>query len=194
ALTELKYAREKWPRPEQRVFPVMVETTDRALIPGYIRGLTFYEPEGNIAAEVADIFADWVPPDEPGLPEPFERTGVPPVRPDLPPPPPPGLMEVLPGSWRIQTVYPNGMIGQAEAQFFANGMFQLQGSSPLPAMFTISGSWQIISGNMILLSGQQMVAYQYFPFTVTLTFSQITQSNMAGMLSSGESTTWYRIA
>jgi TIR domain len=209
ALTELKYAREKWPRAEEKVFPVMVERTETASIPGYIRGLTFFEPEGNVAAEVVDAFHDWSA-NAPEPPKPAEAAGgfaeklrqilqnagaqSAPAMPNPAPAPPAGVLEILPGSWQIQVVYPNGMLGQAEAQFFANGMFQVRGSSPLAPVFTINGNWQVMSGNMIVLSGQQMAGYQSFPFTVTITFTQITRTNLAGMMSSGESMTWYRMA
>jgi hypothetical protein len=54
ALTELKYARQKWPHPQQRVLPVMVQPTDYNTIPIYLKAVTILEPEGNIAAEVSD--------------------------------------------------------------------------------------------------------------------------------------------
>ena len=54
ALTELKYARQKWPHPQHRVLPVMVQPTDYNTIPTYLKAITILEPEGNIAAEVSD--------------------------------------------------------------------------------------------------------------------------------------------
>lgn len=53
ALTELKFAREKWAHPKGRVLPVMVRQTEFALIPKYLSAVTVLEPEGNIAAETA---------------------------------------------------------------------------------------------------------------------------------------------
>ena len=53
ALTELKFAREKWPHPKGRVLPVMVRATALAEIPQYLAAVTFLKPEGNIAAETA---------------------------------------------------------------------------------------------------------------------------------------------
>jgi hypothetical protein len=53
ALTELKFAREKWPHPEQRVLPVMVSPTPLEVIPPYLKAVTILRPEGNVAAEVA---------------------------------------------------------------------------------------------------------------------------------------------
>ena len=53
ALTELKYARQKWPDPRHRVLPVMIERTAYDQIPNYLKAVTVLEPEGNVAAEVA---------------------------------------------------------------------------------------------------------------------------------------------
>ncbi len=53
ALTELKYARQKWPDPRQRVLPVIIERTEYKQIPNYLKAVTVLEPEGNIPAEVA---------------------------------------------------------------------------------------------------------------------------------------------
>jgi hypothetical protein len=51
ALTELKYAREKWAHPGGRVLPVVVRSTEFESIPKYLRAVTLLEPEGNVAAE-----------------------------------------------------------------------------------------------------------------------------------------------
>lgn len=59
ALTELKYARQKWPDPRQRVLPVMLERTKYEQIPNYLRAVTVLEPEGNVAAEVAAELERW---------------------------------------------------------------------------------------------------------------------------------------
>jgi hypothetical protein len=186
ALTELKYAREKWPRPQQKVFPVMVEHTKLKCIPPYLRSVTIFEPEGNVAAEVADEFERWVAAD-------IEHVGAP----VTPSPPAPeraaGLLEILPGTWQLQVLYPNGMGGQAQAQMFPNGMFQLRGSTAI-ASFGIEGNWQVIQSNLILLRGQQNVGFQIFPFNVTIQFSEITSSSLVGIMSTGESTTWHKMA
>lgn len=52
-LTELACARETWRHPGGRVLPVIVRPTDIALIPPYLKAVTFLEPEGNISAAVA---------------------------------------------------------------------------------------------------------------------------------------------
>ena len=52
ALTELRYAREKWQHPRGRVLPVMVRKVAFAEIPAYLKAVTVLEPEGNIAADV----------------------------------------------------------------------------------------------------------------------------------------------
>lgn len=51
--TELLFARKKWPHPEGHVLPVVIEPTDMAAIPPYLRAVTLLSPEGSIAAEVA---------------------------------------------------------------------------------------------------------------------------------------------
>jgi hypothetical protein len=56
-LTELRMAREKWAHPKGRVIPVMLERTPIAAVPAYLRGVTIFEPEGNVAAEVASQLA-----------------------------------------------------------------------------------------------------------------------------------------
>lgn len=57
ALTELKYARAKWPHPKGRVIPVVLRDANRESIPNYLNAVTWLEPEGNIAAEVAAAVA-----------------------------------------------------------------------------------------------------------------------------------------
>ena len=47
ALTELKYAREKWPVPRDKVLPVMVERTEYRHIPPYLKAITVLEPQGS---------------------------------------------------------------------------------------------------------------------------------------------------
>ncbi len=56
-LTELACARETWRHPAGRVLPVIVRPTDIALIPPYLKAVTFLEPEGNISAAVAAAVA-----------------------------------------------------------------------------------------------------------------------------------------
>jgi hypothetical protein len=53
ALTELGYARAKWPHPRGRVVPVIGRHTDFASIPPYLKAVTILEPKGNLAAEVS---------------------------------------------------------------------------------------------------------------------------------------------
>ncbi len=52
-LTELSIARKKWPVAKRRVLPVIIEETAVAEIPVYLRSVSFLEPDGNVAAEVA---------------------------------------------------------------------------------------------------------------------------------------------
>ncbi|MGH9945005.1 MAG: toll/interleukin-1 receptor domain-containing protein, partial [Pyrinomonadaceae bacterium] len=53
ALTELSFAKEKWPKPWGVVLPVMLAPTDYSLIDKYLTAVTILEPKGNVAAEVA---------------------------------------------------------------------------------------------------------------------------------------------
>jgi TIR domain len=59
ALTELKFAREKWPHPKQCVLPIMLRPTPLEVIPPYLRAVTILRPEGNVAAEVASALRAW---------------------------------------------------------------------------------------------------------------------------------------
>ncbi len=52
ALTELKYARAKWPHPKDKLLPVLLGATEWNAIPPYLKSVVVLEPEGNIAAEV----------------------------------------------------------------------------------------------------------------------------------------------
>ena len=52
-LTELLFARQKWPAPHNRVLPVMVRKCDISQIPTYLKAVTLLEPHGNITAETA---------------------------------------------------------------------------------------------------------------------------------------------
>src|SRR6185295_11955597 len=70
ALTELKYARQKWPDPRHRVLPVMIERTAYDQIPNYLKAVTVLEPEGNVPAEVAAEL------EKIRLQQSFERRGV----------------------------------------------------------------------------------------------------------------------
>jgi len=54
ALTELRFARERWKNPSGRVLPVMVEPTPYSDIPEYLKAVTIFEPVGNLVAEAAD--------------------------------------------------------------------------------------------------------------------------------------------
>jgi hypothetical protein len=51
-LTELGFAREKWPSPSGHVLPVIVAPTELDRIPAYLRLVTFVQREGDLVAEV----------------------------------------------------------------------------------------------------------------------------------------------
>lgn len=59
ARTELKFARERWESPADRVLPVIVGKLPWEDIPAYLRSVTVLEPEGNVAAEVADAIDEF---------------------------------------------------------------------------------------------------------------------------------------
>jgi hypothetical protein len=50
-LTEMGFARSKWPNPSMRVLPVMAVPTPLENVPNYLKAVTILEPEGNMAAE-----------------------------------------------------------------------------------------------------------------------------------------------
>ena len=52
-LTELAFARDKWPNPSGRVLPVMLTPVAMDKVPRYLKSVTILEPEGNAAAEVS---------------------------------------------------------------------------------------------------------------------------------------------
>ena len=52
ALTELKFARTKWPHPKDRIVPVRLHATPWDAMPAYLKSVTVLEPSGNVAAEV----------------------------------------------------------------------------------------------------------------------------------------------
>ena len=53
-LTELAIAQKTWDSPAGRVLPVMLRRTELTDLPAYLRAVTVLEPEGNVAAAVAD--------------------------------------------------------------------------------------------------------------------------------------------
>ncbi len=52
ALTEMGYARSRWPHPKGHVLPVLVRPTPFPTVPAYLKSVTVLEPSGNVAAEV----------------------------------------------------------------------------------------------------------------------------------------------
>ncbi len=57
-LTELSFARRRWPSPHGRVLPVEIAKTPKEAIPGYLKAVTILEPGGNVPAEIAGAVAD----------------------------------------------------------------------------------------------------------------------------------------
>jgi TIR domain len=52
-LTELGFAKRRWPNPSGRVLPVRAMATLESRIDAYLRAVTILYPQGNLAAEVA---------------------------------------------------------------------------------------------------------------------------------------------
>ena len=57
ALTELSYARRRWPHPKGSVLPVFVRAVDWSAVPNYLKSVTVLTPSGQIAAEVLAAIA-----------------------------------------------------------------------------------------------------------------------------------------
>lgn len=53
-LSELKFMQDKWPHPRGRILPTLIAPVDFNKVPPYLRAVTIYKPQGNLAAEVAD--------------------------------------------------------------------------------------------------------------------------------------------
>lgn len=51
--TELRFAREKWNHPGKHVLPVIIAPTPLEQVPAYLKSVNLFQPEGNVAAEVA---------------------------------------------------------------------------------------------------------------------------------------------
>jgi hypothetical protein len=66
ALTEMGFARSKWPSPKGKVLPVRARPTPYASIPPYLKSVTVLEPSGNVAAEVLAAFDRLVSPQAAG--------------------------------------------------------------------------------------------------------------------------------
>ena len=56
-LTELKFAKQKWPQPWGRVLPVMIRPTPWEDVDPYLGAVTVLQPAGNPAAEVAEALS-----------------------------------------------------------------------------------------------------------------------------------------
>jgi formylglycine-generating enzyme required for sulfatase activity len=52
-LTELSIAEKAWPKPDDRVLPVLLERVNMRELPAYLGSVTFLETPGNLPAEVA---------------------------------------------------------------------------------------------------------------------------------------------
>lgn len=52
-LTELAFARRRWPNPNRHILPVMAVKTPFNVIPEYLKAVTILEPQGNITPETS---------------------------------------------------------------------------------------------------------------------------------------------
>jgi hypothetical protein len=77
ALTELKFARGKWPSPVGRVLPVMVAPTDYREIDRYLASVTVLEPVGSAAAETVAALGPILKDAAAASPAPNEKLSVP---------------------------------------------------------------------------------------------------------------------
>jgi hypothetical protein len=56
-MNEVELAEARWPRPAEHVLPVLVQPTELASVPVYLRAVTLLEPSGNVPAAVAAAVA-----------------------------------------------------------------------------------------------------------------------------------------
>lgn len=54
-LTEIEIAERVWKLPQGRVLPVVLRPVEVAQVPAFLKGVTFLEPTGNVAASVAEF-------------------------------------------------------------------------------------------------------------------------------------------
>jgi hypothetical protein len=54
-LSELSFAKEKWPHPGGRLFAVLLTPTPISSLDPYLRSVTILEPRGNVAADVCRV-------------------------------------------------------------------------------------------------------------------------------------------
>jgi len=52
-LTELAFARRKWPNPNRHILPIMAVKTPFDVIPEYLKAVTILKPQGNVTAETS---------------------------------------------------------------------------------------------------------------------------------------------
>ncbi len=114
-----------------------------------------------------------------------------PAQPVSPQAPTPSLTGLLAGTWQLQIYYPNGLAGQAAAQFWPNGQFHVRGSSPA-AQFEIQGTWAVTAAGLLQLSGQQGDGFQLMPYAAMIQFGQVSPNQLQGTANTGERFTWTR--
>ena len=102
------------------------------------------------------------------------------------------LAQIIPGQWRLDITYPNGMSGQATALFEPSGSFRAEGRSRV-ATFTLGGTWRADSSDQVSLRGHQFDGVQTIPYNAVVGFSDVRASAMVGALNTGERVVWRRI-
>ncbi|NIS70313.1 MAG: TIR domain-containing protein [Proteobacteria bacterium] len=60
-MSELDIAREKWPRPEDHILPVMAVATNLEIVPPYLKAVSILEPKGEIVEAVSRTVDSWSP-------------------------------------------------------------------------------------------------------------------------------------
>jgi hypothetical protein len=60
-LTELEFAKQRWPDPSGAVLPVMIAKTDVRSVPPYLRAVTFSETQGDVVAKASAEVAKLIP-------------------------------------------------------------------------------------------------------------------------------------
>jgi hypothetical protein len=103
------------------------------------------------------------------------------------------LAELLPGGWRMQIVYPNGLMGHAVLHVYANGAFHGEGMSPI-GPFRVDGSWALMPPTQVILRGRQFVGGFPAPdYLGVIRFWQIRPNELTGAMNTGERISWQRV-
>jgi len=109
------------------------------------------------------------------------------------PPPPPGLLQLLPGAWQVQITHPMIGVGTLNVQFDPAGWFRGQKFVPGMGLSAVQGQWQVMPGSQLVLQGQESMGFQVGPYGVMVQLHEITQARLAGVTSGGEQVVFQRV-